>query len=398
MEKIVLKNGTRVIYKNINSELITINVSVEIGSIHENKNNNGISHFIEHMLFEGTKNRTAEEISSQIEKFGGELNAYTSNEKTNFYVKIHRKHAQKAVEILSDIISNPNFKDKLIKKEKNVILEEINMFFDEPKNYQWFLFQKNLYKNSYGFEIYGSKKNVSSFKLEQLRSFHKKYYIPNNIIITIVGKCNNYKDIVNKYFNFKNKNNIKKNQPVCKPFKETRIIKEKRKNLTVNYLIIGYNTFKRLKRESYVLDIIQAILSRGQSGKLFVEARIKRGLAYNIGVCNNCGPNYGFFAFYTSAKKENIKKLENIFFTELKNLENISINEINDAKSFIEGQIALQNEDSQEHADSISLFEECGQLDKFNEYIKTIKSIKKHEIIDISKKIIKCNYTKVLLH
>lgn len=400
MEKIRFKNGLKLIYQHNNSDIVTINIAVCVGSINEDENNKGISHFIEHMLFEGTKNRSAQKITQEIEKYGGEINAYTSTEKTNYYIKIHRKHSEKAIEILSDILINPDFNEKAIKKEKGVVIEEINMDNDEPRSYQWTLFQKSLYKKSYGNEIYGSKKNVKKFNKKDLLKFHKKFYTPENIIITIVGNCKNYKELIKKYFKFKVKNTITSciKTPKCEYISKKQIIKKKKKNLTLNYLIIGYNAFKRTERESYILDIIQAILSKGQSGKLFVEIRTKRGLTYNLGVYHHTVPQYGFFAFYTSADKSKIETIENIYFKELQKLINVSSEDLNEAKSYIEGQIALRNEDSQDYADSISLFEECNDLTQFKTYIKTIKSITKQEISEMAKVLVESNYTKILLH
>lgn len=410
MEKTTLKNGLRIIYQKNNSDLITINIAVEVGSINENESNKGISHFLEHMVFEGTKNRTAEQITLEIEKYGGELNAYTSNEKTNYYIKIHKRHAKIAIEILADMLINSSFDEKAIKKEKNVVLEEINMDLDEPRSYQWSLFQKSLFQESYGYEIYGSKKSVKNLTKETISDFHKKHYIPENIIITIVGNCKDYEKIIKNYFIFeknpkdnaqisqKKKFNTNLKFPICKYNTQKQIIKEKKKNLSLNYLIIGYPGFERTKRESYILDIIQSILSKGQSGKLFVEIRTKRGLTYNLGICHNSAPQYGFFAFYSSAEKSKIETIEKIFFNELKKVQNISIEDIEDAKSYIEGQIALRNEDSQDYADSISLFEECNELNNFKTYIKTIKSITKDEIVKMAKYIYGSNYTKILLH
>jgi len=397
MEKIKFKNGLRVIHQKNNSNLVTINIAVIVGSINETNKTKGISHFIEHMLFEGTKNRSAEKITAEIEQFGGEINAYTSNEKTNYYIKIHKKHFEKSLEILSDMIINPSFDTMAIKKEKGVVLEEINMDNDEPKNYQWTLFQKSLFTKSFGYEIYGTKETLLSLSKKQLENFHKKFYTPNNIIITIVGDIKNHKNLIKKYFKFNNKSIIKK-RILCKAVKSQQIIKEKKKNISLNYLIIGYNTSSRLKRESYILDIIQSILSKGQSGRLFVEIRTKRGLTYSVGICHHSAPQYGFFAFYTSAEKSKIEIIEKIYFEELNKLTNVKTKDINDAKSYIEGQLALRDEDSQDLADSISLFEECGNLNKFKTYIKEIKSITKEEIITMSKKLINSNYTKVLLH
>lgn len=396
MKKTALKSGLRVIYNNTKSDIICINVSVLVGSNNEPDNLMGISHFIEHMVFEGTSSRTAEEISAEIEKYGGDLNAYTSSEKTNFYIKIHKKHAEKAFEILSDIIINPKFDESAIKKEKNVVLGEIDMIYDEPRNYQWILFGKNLLQKPFSNPEYGTKETVNSLTRKDLLDYHKEFYTPGNTIITVVGDCNNYNLLISKYFAFKNQNkSIKK--LFCDVKNSRKICSEKRENLTQQYLIIGYQTPIRSDKASYALDIVKAILGKGQSGKLFVEIRTKRGLAYDLGVYHSPGKSCGFFAFYASASKENIALIEQIFFTELKNLNNISEKDLNEAKSFIEGQLTLKIEDSQDHADLISMFEESSSCTDFEKYLINIKKVTKNDIKNCLREYLNEKYTKVML-
>jgi len=196
MKKTVLKNGLRVIYKEQDTDIVTVNVSVLVGSINETPNIRGISHFLEHMVFEGTLNYSCEELAKEIEQYGGEFNAYTSDDKTNFYVKIHKKHAKKAIEILSDMVINPLFDVKSIKKEKNVVLEEINMVNDEPRNYQWVFFEEMLFSGPFAYPTYGTKKTVSKLTKKDLEAYHGRYYVSNNIIVTIVGDCKNHLKLV----------------------------------------------------------------------------------------------------------------------------------------------------------------------------------------------------------
>ena len=394
--KKILKNGLRVIYTPTNTNIIAINVSILVGSDYESKKNLGISHFLEHMIFEGTKTRTCEQITSEIEQYGGEINAYTSNDKTVFYIKIHKKHAKKAIEILSDMIIHSEFNDKSIAKEKNVVLGEINMVNDEPRHYQWVLFEKKLFPKPFSNATYGTKKTVSDLSRKNLVDNHKKHYTPNNMIVSIVGEYKNYITDIKQYFRFKNKKG-KIRQLKCTTKNKKKIFKEKKKNLSLQYLIIGYLTPTRISKVSYTLDVIKTILAKGQSGKLFTEIRTKRGLTYDLGIYHQPGRNNGFFAFYSNAKKKNIQKIEEIFFQELERLKDVSENDIKDAKSYIEGKMALKIEDSHDHADLISLFEECKSFEEFDLYIKKIRSVTKKDIISALKTYLNKNYTKVVL-
>src|SRR3989338_4535568 len=147
MKKYKLKNGITLLYEKKPSKSAAVEIMVKVGSNYEDKRIRGISYFIEHMLFEGTKKRkTSLEISNEIEKLGGEMNAYTSNEVTAFFVKVLGKHFEKALDVLSDIIQNPLFDEKMVDKERKVLLKEINMVTDEPRFHQWILFTKTLFK------------------------------------------------------------------------------------------------------------------------------------------------------------------------------------------------------------------------------------------------------------
>jgi predicted Zn-dependent peptidase len=396
MIKTKLNNGLRIIYESSKNNIFTINVAVLTSPIYESKKNNGISHYLEHMVFEGTINRTCQQISFEIEQYGGEINAYTSNEKTNFYIKIHKKYAEKAIKILADILINPSFDKKAIEKEKKVIIGEIKMINDEPRHYQWSLFQQKLFKKPFSNTILGSKSCILNLKKQDLIKYHKKYYTANNTIITIIGKCNPYLKLIKKYFKYKNKTEIIK-KPEYNIKNSKKEYKIKKKNLKLQYLIIGYQTPLRKEKDSFILDVITAILAKGQSGKLFSEIRTKRGLTYNLGIYNNSGFSHSYFAFYSNAEKNKIPLIENIFFTELNKLKNISSKDLKDAKTYLEGQIALKIEDSQEYADSISLFEECGNYKQFETYIKNIKSVNKNDIKNVINKYLNEKYTKILI-
>src|SRR3990167_4175398 len=147
MKKVVLGNGLTILYYPKKGNSVVVEVMINVGSCHEKSDERGISHFLEHILFEGTKKRpTNKEISNEIERIGGDFNAYTSTGKTCFYAKVLKKHFLIAVDVLADILQNPLLKEKDIKKEKNVVLKEIAMIYDEPRFHQWILLQQNLFE------------------------------------------------------------------------------------------------------------------------------------------------------------------------------------------------------------------------------------------------------------
>ena len=167
MEVKTLKNGLNVTFNQRQTESITVEVAIKVGSNHENKSIAGISHFLEHLVFCGTKKRKdAKELSNEVEKLGGELNAATGNDITYYYVKLPKKHLRVALDILSDIVLNPVFNESDIKNERNVLLDEIKMVNDDPRNYQWTLFQKACFGGVVGNPVYGSIKTIKSITIE----------------------------------------------------------------------------------------------------------------------------------------------------------------------------------------------------------------------------------------
>ena len=399
MPKYALKNGLTILFEKRATKTTAVEVTVKTGSNNETKRINGISHFIEHMLFEGTKTRkSSREIANEIEKLGGELNAYTSNERTAFFSKVLNKHFDKALEILSDIIKNPLFDKKNIEKERKVILKEINLVTDEPRFHQWILFQKTLFKkHPTKNPAYGSEDAVSKLTRKDIIKYYKDYYKPNNIIVSVVGNVKDVKNNVNKYFQSLKKSELKKIKTIKEP-KQTKPIKKiEKKKLLSSYMVLGYKTPKRTEKESYALDVAYAILGRGQSGRLFDEIRNKRGLAYEVGVQHESAADYGFFAVYLGIDKKNINKARNLILNEFEKLKQVSKKDIEEAKTYLEGSHALENEDNFQMADKLAFWETIKEAGLAGEYINKIKKITKKELIRTVDKYLNKNYTLVVL-
>ena len=201
MIKTRLKNGITVIFEKRPTNSIALEVQVKVGSVKENKKQAGMTHLIEHLLFEGTKTRTAHEISNSIESVGGEFNAATSHERTFYYIHIPKQYFIRALDIMSDIIQNPLFSEKTIKKEKNVVLNEIKFVEDDPKSYLWVLFLKTLFtKHKAKNPIHGNVKAIKKMSQTDISSYYNKHYIPQNMTISLVGNINNPMPLIRKKF------------------------------------------------------------------------------------------------------------------------------------------------------------------------------------------------------
>ena len=399
MKKYRLKNGIIVIFDKNSSKSVAVEVMFKVGSNDENKKNAGISHFLEHMLFEGTKNRKdSRTIANEIEKYGAEFNAYTSENRTAYFIKIINKRFEKALDILSDMVANPLFPNKMIEKEKKVILKEINMVDDDPKQYQWILFQKNLFeKHPAKNPTYGNKKTVKTFNRKIINDYYTKHYIPNNMIISVVGNIDKVKEKVEKYFSNLRPKKLIIRERIEEPLQtKTKKFVEKRKTFN-SYMVLGYKTTSRSHNDSYVLDVIHSVLGRGQSGWIFEEIRNKHGLAYQVGVQNDPEDDYGVFAVFAGLDKKNIEKAKNIIMQQFRKLENINKNEFEEAKTYIEGNYTLNMEDNFQAADNFAFWETIKSALLANNYINKIKKVKINDVKRVAKKYLNKNYTLVVI-
>ena len=399
MQKYKLKNGITIIFEKTQTKSVAVEVMFKVGSNFESKQLAGIAHFLEHMLFEGTKKRkNSREIANEIEKYGGEFNAYTTGDRTAFFIKIMNKRFEIALDILSDMIINSVFDKKVIEKEKQVILKEINMVTDDSRLHQWILFQKNLFeKHPAKNPTYGNVESVKNFEKTHVSNYYHMHYLPNNMIISVVGNVKNVKEKVEKYFDTLKQGNIVKRPEVKEPLqKKAKKFVEKKKTLN-SYMVLGYKTVSRTHNESYVFDVISGILGRGQSGWIFDEIRNKRGLAYQVGINNEHESDYGVYAVYTGLDKKNIEKAKEIILEQFKRLNNLTEEELKEAKNYIEGNHTLEIEDNFHHADNLAVWESIKDAKLAKSYLRNIRKVSISDVKRVAKKYLNNNYTMVVI-
>lgn len=381
MKKAVLGNGLTVLYYPKKGNSVVVEVMINVGSCHEKSDERGISHFLEHILFEGTKKRpTNKEISNEIERIGGDFNAYTSTGKTCFYAKVLKKHFTIAVDVLADILQNPLLREEDIKKEKNVVLKEIAMIYDEPRFHQWILLQQNLFeKHPCKYPTYGDVKVIKTLNRIKVEAFFRRYYVPNNMVVSIVGDVPNWRKEIEKNFVFK------RNKIVRTEFSEEPALRKNKKvwlkkKIFNTHLVLGFKTVSRAHADSYVLDVINGILGRGQSGKMFTEIRSKRGLGYDVGTQVMSDNNFGYFAAYAIIDKKNIDLVKNLMLEEIQSLQNVTAEEVKEAQDFIEGDYLLEMEDTQKVADQMLFWEQVKSVEEMNEYLRKVKKVTINDI------------------
>lgn len=397
MKKIRLKNGITIVLENRKTDSVAIQVTVGTGSNDEDDRNRGISHFIEHMLFEGTKNRTTLEIANQIESLGGSLGAYTSTERTCYYAKVLKKHVNIALDVLFDVIMNPLFEQKAIDKERDVILSEIKLKNDEPRFYQWLLFQKSLFRKMPAkHPVIGYRDIIKKIQRQDLVNHFGKNYASSNIIVSAAGSVKDIERNLIAMFGSMPKKEAKKSRITKeKQRKAPKTVKEKR-SIEQTYVALGFLAPPRTSKESYVFDVIHAILGRGLSGKMFDELRIKRGFGYDVGAIYEDNKNYGFFAAYATIEKPNMKETKEVILGLINNIDKTSVKEIEEAKKYIEGEFVIHNEDTQNLADTLGFYEHVGGAELFLDYIQNIRKVSLADLKKAKNKYLK-NYTMTIL-
>ncbi|PIP53519.1 hypothetical protein COX08_00525 [Candidatus Beckwithbacteria bacterium CG23_combo_of_CG06-09_8_20_14_all_34_8] len=357
-KKYELSNGLKVILAPIiGLQSVTVLALVKAGTRYETVNNNGISHFLEHIVFKGTKKyKTSMDISLAIDNIGGQMNAYTDKENTAFYVKSSTDHIDTALDIVSQIVFESTLPEKEIEIERGVILEEIGMYEDQPHNKIIREFFNLLYPAStLGWDTLGKKETVSQMKRSQFLEYLQYLYTPNRMTLVIAGGIDKIKNLESKIKNYfdiiKNKTefslhtyNFKQKNPAI------RLLKKKTEQC---HLVYGFRTSGRGNADRYVTAVTNVILGSGWSSRLFTEIREKRGLAYYVGTMADVYHETGYFMMRAGVKPEKTEeviKLTQVEFEQLKT-KKIKAKELVKAKEYLKGHLLLGFEDSMEVAE-----------------------------------------------
>lgn len=295
-----LNNGLRVVVENIEYvNSVSVGLWVENGSRNENTCNSGISHFIEHMLFKGTHDRTAKQIAEAIEDVGGQMNAFTGKEATCYYIKALDTHLELSLDILSDMLFNSNFAEDDMEKEKSVVFEEINMSEDSPEDVLIDLHTKAIWnEDSISLPILGTMDTVKSFSRKMILEYIDSYYIPENSVISISGKFDmkNIENLLEKYFgnwHTKNKNITNYSSPDIFNHHYYR-----KKDIEQLHISLGIPGVEIGNDDTYTLILLSNILGGGASSKLFQKVREELGLCYSIYSYISAFNNTGVVSIY----------------------------------------------------------------------------------------------------
>jgi predicted Zn-dependent peptidase len=284
---ITLKNGLRVILvPNKSTEVVTTIVMFKVGSRNETEENAGISHILEHLCFKGTKKRpTAHEMSEFVDSLGAENNAFTGKEVTAYFVKARPKNLEKSFDYLSDMLLNSLYRQEDLDREKNVIIQEINMYQDLPMNIVEENFEKALFgPNALGRQIIGYKKTVNTVSSKNLFDYRDAYYQGRNGVLVLAGNFGDKSEtdietIAEKYFRF---NNEEAKKPEKIDLKRSELLTTQIKKTEQSHIILGFNTVPQNHPDFFKLEILATLLGGSMSSRMFEEVRERRGLAYAV--------------------------------------------------------------------------------------------------------------------
>lgn len=373
----------------------TVLVLVEAGSKYENKENNGISHFLEHMCFKGTLKRpTAAHISKELDGIGSHYNAFTSQEYTGYYAKADYKNVDKILDVVSDIYLNPVFPEKEMEREKGVIVEEINMINDVPQHKVQYEFLKLLYGDQpAGWSIAGPKENILKMRRADFIDYRNKHYVAKATTVIVAGRFNE-KDIVKKIsLAFKSVGKWKKEDK--KKVVESQKIPQVSifyKDTDQTHIVLGVRTFDTYNKLNPIIRILTAVLSGGMSSRLFQKMREDLGICYYVNAENDTLTDHGVFAVAAGLDSKRMKEGITAILAELKKLktELVGQEELDKVKQCLIGRLNLGLESSDDIADFYG-FQEILRKDlkKPEDIIKEIKAVKAEEIRYVAEKIFK---------
>lgn len=392
--KKILKNGLRVISVPMpDNPSITVLVLVDTGSKYEQKENNGISHFLEHMVFKGTPRRPgASLISKELDSIGAQYNAFTSHEVTAYYAKAAKKHFDKILDVVSDMYLNPLFDQKEIDKEKGVIVEEIKMYNDLPQRQVQEVFFELLYGDQpAGWPVIGSEKNVRSFTKKDFEDYRKIHYIPKATTVVVAGDVDVKKipALVEKAFKgmkdgskgTKKKVTEKQGAPQLKiAFKET----------DQTHVVIGFRSFNIKDKRSATMSVMGGILGGGMSSRLFSKMRDELGICYYVNAMQDAYTDHGVFAISAGVDNTRVDVGIKEILAECKKMcsELVSEAEMKKVKDYIAGRTLLGLETSDARA------EYCGseevmkkEVENPDDYVKKIQKVTAKDVQKLAKEI-----------
>jgi predicted Zn-dependent peptidase len=376
-------------------------VWVKVGSSNENLENNGISHIIEHMLFKGTKKRTAKQIADDMARIGGDINAFTSKECTSFYAITLDEHLPIAIEILGDMLNHSLFDEQSLKKEKGVIIEEIDMYDDSPEDLVHEMLQMKIWdKHPLGYQISGTKKAVKSVTRQEIIDFMSKNYVSGNMVISVAGNINEKEimEVLEANFGIIPKG---KRQPDCSIPIYHPIIYRKEKDVEQLHLNMAFESVVADADEKYVLTILNSVFGGSINSRLFQAIRENLGLTYSIYSYGSAFKTAGLLHVYGAMNPIQIEPVIQNVFAIIEDLKQNGLldDEMTMTKEQIKTELIMGNESAKNRMNSNGksiLFKD--RITPLEETIAKVNEVTSGEVIEFAKKYLileKCSFSLV---
>ncbi len=386
-KKTVLKNGLRVILVPQPSNLAaTVLILVEAGSEYETKEINGLSHFLEHLMFKGTKNRPKPGmIAHELDSLGAEYNAFTGGQYTGYYAKVEKAKIGKAVELVSDLYLNPIFIPEEIEKERGVIIEEINMYEDTPMRRVHELFGSLLYGDQpAGWDIAGQKEVIRILRQEQFKEYREKHYVAPKTLVVVAGNFDAKKIMTQIKATF---GSLKKEEAIQKPkTKESQSQPEltvKFKESDQSHLVLGVRAFDIFDKRRYALQVLADVLGGGMSSRLFHRVRQELGAAYYVRAESELTLDHGYLSVAAGVDHTKIEIVMSAILEEMKKMTQELVDEVElkKSKDHLIGNFILGLESSDELASFYGGQEIITRkITQPKEIIKRVKAVRAAEI------------------
>ncbi|MEP7273219.1 MAG: pitrilysin family protein, partial [Acidobacteriota bacterium] len=308
---------------------VSFGVFLRVGSRLEAPEKNGLTHFIEHALFKGTRKRTAAQIAEESDALGGHLDAFTGREMVGFYTKVLDRHLERAFELIADLVTSPAFQSKEIEKERNVILEEIKMVEDTPDDLVYEIFSENFYpEHPLGRPILGTPKSLARFRRKQVQDYYEKIYRAGNLVIAAAGNLKHEQVVALAEEYFSAVPALDKVQEALPPHSTPHITLRHKAELEQSHLVIGMPCPSLLSEDRYVTHVLTLILGGGMSSRLFQSIREDRGLAYTVFSSISPFTDSGYLSIYAGASTEQLKETIVATMEELQRIKTEDVSEV----------------------------------------------------------------------
>lgn len=386
IEQYQLSNGLRVILEPISGiHSVAFGVWIQVGSVDETEQNNGIAHMIEHMVFKGTSHYSAKQIADRTAEIGGNLDAYTSKECTSFYGWVLKENLSKTICLLSDMLANSLFEKEDLENEKDIVKEEIDMYNDSAEDIVHEMLQKSIWKNHpLGYLISGEKEVVESFTSKELKKFQQEYYTAENMIISLAGNFDITevkKELEAAFGVFPSqgkKHNI--SVPVFQP-----CLYIQNKDIEQLHLNIAYDSISSISEKRYAFSILNSILGGGANSRLFLKIREEMGIAYTIYSYGSSFLNTGLFHIYAGVNAGHLEAAIEAIKKEIEKLkkEGPTKEEMLWAKEQIKTDLIIQAESTKGHMSSNARdIIQFGKIIPLEETLYQINQVKKEDILE----------------